>query len=76
MSQIREMGKLVSKGRKLLGGVKLAVRHESDRSVSVEVCSIGTCSDYYSELLKIYEECKKTREIYRDFLSQGWAGIL
>ena len=55
-------GKLISKGRKLLGGVKLAIKHESERSVSVETCSIGICSEYYPELLKIYEECRKARE--------------
>ena len=55
-------GKLISKGRKSLGGVKLAVRHRSERSVSIETCSIGICSGYYPELLKIYEECKSRRE--------------
>ena len=55
-------GKLISKGRKSLGGVKLAIKHESERSVSIETCSIGVCSEYYPELLKIYEECRKARE--------------
>jgi|GEM_PF-2223266 uncharacterized C2H2 Zn-finger protein len=56
-------GKLISKGRKSLSNeVKLAMRHDSERSVSTETCSIGACSDYYPELLEIYNECKKIRE--------------
>jgi len=57
------LGKLISKGRKSLSNkVRLAIRHESQRSVSIETCSIGVCSDYYPELLRIYEECRKARE--------------
>ena len=53
-------GKLFSKGKKALSnGVKLAIRHESERSVGIETCSIGACSNHYPELLKIYNECKK-----------------
>ena len=56
-------GKLISKGRKSLSNeVKLAIRHKSERRVSVETCSIGVCSDYYPELLRIYEECRSMRE--------------
>ena len=56
-------GKLISKGRKsLLNEVKLAIKHESEGSVSVETCSIGVCSEYYPELLRIYSECKSRRE--------------
>ncbi|RLI80366.1 hypothetical protein DRP05_00885 [Archaeoglobales archaeon] len=56
-------GKLISKGRKSISNeVKLAIKHESERSVSIETCSIGICSEYYPELLKIYEECRKARE--------------
>ncbi len=56
-------GKLISKGRKSLSNeVKLAIRHESKRNVSVETCSIGVCSNYYPELLEIYEECRSRRE--------------
>jgi len=55
-------GKLVSKGRTSFGKVKLQIRHKSERSVSLESCSIGVCSDYYPELLRIYEECRKARE--------------
>jgi hypothetical protein len=56
-------GKLISKGKKSLSNeVKLAIKHESERSVSVETCSIGVCSDYYPELLRIYEKCKSRRE--------------
>jgi len=56
-------GKLISKGRKSLSNkVRLAIRHESQRSVSIETCSIGVCSDYYPELLRIYEKCRKARE--------------
>lgn len=56
-------GKLISKGRKSLSKeVKLAVRHRSKRSVSIEFCSIGVCSEYYEELLEIYNKCKSMRE--------------
>ena len=56
-------GKLISKGRRTLSNeVKLAIKHESKRSVSIETCSIGVCSEYYPELLRIYEECRKARE--------------
>ena len=56
-------GKLISKGRKLLSNeVKLAIKHESERSVSIETCNIGVCSEYYEELLEIYELCRKARE--------------
>ncbi|RLF45251.1 MAG: hypothetical protein DRN09_02040 [Thermoplasmata archaeon] len=55
-------GKLISKGRISLGGVKLAIKHDSERGVSIETCSIGICSEYYPELLKIYEECRRARE--------------
>jgi len=58
-------GKLISKGRKSLGGVRLAIKHESERCVSIETCNIGVCSDYYPELLKIYKECRKVRETER-----------
>jgi len=59
-------GKLISKGRKSLNNeAKLAIRHDSERSVSVETCSIGVCSEYYPELLRIYNECRNRREINR-----------
>ena len=59
-------GKLISKGRKtLLNDVKLAIKHESERCVSIETCNIGVCSDYYPELLRIYSKCRKARETER-----------
>lgn len=56
-------GKLISKGKKSLSNeVKLAIKHESERSVSVETCNIGVCSEYYPDLLRIYKECRSRRE--------------
>ncbi|HDH45337.1 MAG TPA: hypothetical protein ENG66_08175 [Thermococcus sp.] len=56
-------GKLISKGRKSLNNeVKLAIRHVSERSVSIETCSIGVCSEHYEELQEIYELCNSMRE--------------
>ena len=52
-----EWGRLISKGRtKLLREIKLMVRHDKG------TCSIGKCSEHYSELLRIYNECNKARE--------------
>jgi len=51
-------GKLLSRGRRRSGTVRLMVPHESQRSTFTESCSFGVCSEHYDELLEIYRKCR------------------
>lgn len=49
-----DWGKLISRGRsRLVDEPKLIIKHPDG------LCSVGKCTEYYEELLGIYNRCRK-----------------